>query len=112
MTSQTFHGIPRDQILWNPTVDPEKCIGCGECLEVCANGVFEFSESTSQVNVKVPTNCVVLCDKCAKLCPVEAISFPDKDETQKLLVLMFQSRNKQKISPDEPSNSTSQIEIL
>lgn len=110
MTSKLFHGIPRDQIPWNPSIDPEKCIGCRECLDVCANGVFEFSESISQATVKNPMNCVVLCDKCAKLCPASAIHFPDKDKTQKLLVQMFRKNHDQNPNPD-PSSS-SQIELL
>lgn len=26
-----WHGIPREEIPWLPTVDPETCIGCQLC---------------------------------------------------------------------------------
>ena len=109
MAAKTFHGIPREDILWSPSVDQETCIGCGECLEVCPNGVFSLSELTGKVTVADPMNCVVLCDKCAHLCPVKAISFPDKDKTQKHLVELFHERSKSKT---DVSKSDSQFELL
>lgn len=112
MASRTFHGIPREKILWNPSIDPETCIGCGECLDVCANGVFELSASSGKVKVVDPMNCVVLCDKCAQLCPVQAITFPDKDATQKLLVQLFRSRNQSSNDENSSEPPTSPIELL
>lgn len=32
-----------------------------------------------------PFNCVVGCASCAQICPVEAISFPSKDELRATL---------------------------
>lgn len=85
MSKRTYMGIPREQIPWSPKVDEDQCIGCGECLEVCPNGVYVLNEETNTMEVADPNNCVVLCDKCAGFCPVEAISFPDKEETKRLL---------------------------
>jgi NAD-dependent dihydropyrimidine dehydrogenase PreA subunit len=78
-------GIPREKIPWQPEVDAEACIGCGDCLETCPNGVFTLSYPDDRAVVANPGNCVVLCDKCAGFCPADAISFPDKEATKKLI---------------------------
>jgi TPP-dependent indolepyruvate ferredoxin oxidoreductase alpha subunit len=28
-----WKGTPRENIPWNPVVDPEKCVGCKDCFE-------------------------------------------------------------------------------
>jgi NAD-dependent dihydropyrimidine dehydrogenase PreA subunit len=83
--SATFMGIPRESIPWFPTIDEDVCTQCGECLDICPNGVFAQNNSEAKTEVANPYNCVVLCDKCASFCPSEAISFPDKDATKHLL---------------------------
>ena len=82
MAGSTFMGLPRDAIPWAPSIDPERCIGCGDCLDVCPNGVYALNEQTNQMDVVNPGQCVVLCDKCAGYCPQEAIRFPDKEVTK------------------------------
>jgi NAD-dependent dihydropyrimidine dehydrogenase PreA subunit len=73
-----WRGIPREKIPWYPTIDAGKCIGCRTCIEFCKNGVLEFDEETQKAKVRAPFNCVVECSTCGRLCPVEAISFPDE----------------------------------
>jgi len=85
MAGRPYMGIPRDKIPWRPFIDAEKCIGCGTCLETCANGVFVMNEETDKAEVVEPNNCVVMCDKCAAFCTEEAISFPDKKEIKQLI---------------------------
>jgi NAD-dependent dihydropyrimidine dehydrogenase PreA subunit len=85
MAGRDYMGIQREKIPWCPRVDADKCVGCGECLETCPNNVFVMNEQTGKVEVANPDNCVVLCDKCAGFCPQEAISFPDKEVTKKLV---------------------------
>lgn len=109
MTSRMFHGIPREKILWNPSIDAELCIGCGECLDVCANGVFKRSEESGKVMIVDPMNCVVLCDKCKTLCPVAAISFPDKSETQKSLVELFRGRKEDSAENEKGNRRTLEL---
>lgn len=83
--AKAYMGIPREKIPWFPQVDADKCIGCGACVDTCPNGVFVLNEETNTVEVANPLDCVVLCDKCAKFCPEEAIAFPDKEEMKRLL---------------------------
>ncbi|MGC8854933.1 MAG: 4Fe-4S dicluster domain-containing protein [Halothiobacillaceae bacterium] len=89
MAGRPYLGIPREMIPWRPQIDRERCIGCGECLNACPNGVFALNEDEMKMEVVSPENCVVLCDKCAALCPTEAITFPDKGETKKLVVRLL-----------------------
>ncbi len=85
MTDRTYMGIPRGDIPWFPEIEADRCIGCGECLDVCANNVFVLDESAQKMLVELPYNCVVLCDKCAKFCPQDAIRFPDRKMIKQLL---------------------------
>jgi NAD-dependent dihydropyrimidine dehydrogenase PreA subunit len=52
-----------------------------ECDKFCPHGVYERRENEEkQLIIKNPYNCVVFCRACAKTCPVDALSFPDKRE--------------------------------
>jgi NAD-dependent dihydropyrimidine dehydrogenase PreA subunit len=83
--TRTYLGIPREQIPWAPRIDAEACIGCSECLNFCPNGVYVLNETEGKVEVANPQSCVVLCDKCGPTCPNDAISFPDREQTKRLL---------------------------
>ena len=30
-----WNGIPREEIAWHPSIDSEKCTGCGMCVVSC-----------------------------------------------------------------------------
>ena len=77
-----WHGIPRDQIPWLPTVDPDACIGCQLCYVTCGREVYEMHDAHA-VAVD-PMNCAVGCTTCANICPTNAISFPTLDAVWKL----------------------------
>jgi NAD-dependent dihydropyrimidine dehydrogenase PreA subunit len=72
--------IPREKIPWYPTIDTDVCTGDQECINFCKNNVFEWDEENGHPIVKNPFNCVVGCSACAKVCPVEAITFPTMQE--------------------------------
>ncbi|HVC95475.1 MAG TPA: ferredoxin family protein [Pirellulales bacterium] len=77
-----WHGIPRDQIPWFPTVDPETCIGCQLCYITCGRNVFEMHDAHALA--VDPMNCAVGCTTCANICPTNAIAFPRLDAVWKL----------------------------
>jgi len=77
-----WHGIPREEIPWYPTVDAATCIGCTLCYVTCGRLVYEMIENKA-VAVR-PYDCMVGCSTCGTVCPVEAISFPDRDLIWKL----------------------------
>lgn len=83
MSSRSYMGIPREEIPWFPTIDPEKCTNCGACKDFCANDVFAAGEAAMEV--VWPLNCVVGCNSCTRACPAEAISFPNNEELIKVL---------------------------
>lgn len=72
-------GYPRENIDWGPTIDTEKCIGCGMCLN-CGMGVYGWKEGKSEVVQR--DRCVVGCTTCANLCPVKAIQFPSLEKVR------------------------------
>ena len=57
--------------MYNVEVDPEKWIGCGECVEICPVDVFELQDEKS-----VPVNgedCLG-CESCIEVCEEDAIT--------------------------------------
>ncbi len=87
MPKETYHGVPRSKIPWHPTIDYEKCISCGKCVDYCKLGAYEFEEKQGRKVsvVKNPNNCVVFCTGCEEICPVDAIKFPSKKETREII---------------------------
>ena len=52
-------------------VETEKCIGCGECVDICPMEVYELQDEKSvPVNVE---ECVG-CESCIEVCEQEAIT--------------------------------------
>jgi NAD-dependent dihydropyrimidine dehydrogenase PreA subunit len=87
MSGEKHHEIPRSKIPWYPSVDYEKCISCGKCVDFCSLGVFAFEEKEGEkiVVVKNPYSCVVLCSGCDEVCPIGAIKHPSRKETQRTI---------------------------
>jgi ferredoxin len=50
---------------------PEKCTGCGRCVEVCPHGVFEMRDKRAAVTDR---NRCMECGACAKNCEFSAIT--------------------------------------
>ena len=55
---------------WVIKIDHDKCVGAGECVEVCPSDVFEIIENKSNANHV--DECIECC-ACVGACPVEAI---------------------------------------
>ena len=69
IASGSFLRLPREGRL---ALDPARCIGCGECVEVCPRGVLVVEERRARF--AVPQACLA-CAACALQCPADALSF-------------------------------------
>ncbi len=74
--TKPWHGIPREEIDWHPSIDEDACIGCGTCVTGCSRKVYRFDFLHKKAVVADPLNCMVACMTCANTCPTSAISFP------------------------------------
>ena len=55
-------------------VDEEKCIGCGECVEVCPSDVYEIQDEKSIV---INEEECIGCESCLEVCEQEAITLTE-----------------------------------
>ncbi len=57
--------------MYEVTVDNDKCMGCGECVDICPVEVYELQNEKS-----VPVNAeeCVGCESCIEVCEQEAIT--------------------------------------
>ena len=83
--AQRYENIPREEIPWWPSIDYDTCVGCQECYSFCPNDVFDWDDSSSHPVVARPTNCVVFCKSCSRVCSVDAIQFQSKAEIVALI---------------------------
>jgi NAD-dependent dihydropyrimidine dehydrogenase PreA subunit len=81
----SWWGVDRKEIEWYPTIDHDKCAGCGLCFVTCGRRVFDFDTQLSKPVVKYKYNCLVGCQTCANLCPTNAITFPEVPMMKKLV---------------------------
>ena len=54
-------------------IDPNICIGCGRCHDVCPGTLIKINEQ-KKAYIKYPKDCWG-CTSCIKECPVHAIQF-------------------------------------
>ncbi len=69
--------LPRNQVNWGPTINPDTCVSCGMCMN-CGKKVFEWIDNRPVVARY--DDCVVGCTTCGNLCLSHAISFPNIEE--------------------------------
>lgn len=77
MAEKIWHGIKRNKFKWHPVIDYSKCTNCGLCILSCGASVYSWSPSQNKVFIINPENCVIGCTTCGKVCPKNAITFPE-----------------------------------
>lgn len=63
--------------MFKPEVDNDKCIGCGECIDVCPSDVYEMQDDKS-----VPVNAeeCIGCEACLEACEQDAITITEIED--------------------------------
>ncbi len=56
---------------YNPIVDSDKCVGCGECVDVCPVEVYELQDGKSNA---VNGDVCFGCESCLEVCEHGALS--------------------------------------
>jgi len=60
---------------WYPVIDYSRCTNCMECIDFCLFGVYGVDE-VDTILVEQPDNCRKGCPACSRVCPENAIMFP------------------------------------
>jgi hypothetical protein len=60
---------------WYPVIDFTRCTNCMECLDFCLFGVYGVDRFET-ILVQQPDNCRKGCPACSRVCPENAIIFP------------------------------------
>lgn len=60
---------------WYPVIDYSRCTNCMECIDFCLFGVYGVGTAES-ILVEQPDNCRKGCPACSRVCPENAIIFP------------------------------------
>ncbi len=56
-------------------IDFEKCISCGDCVEVCTEEVYGLED---EVLVVINEENCIECDACAEICEFESITIEEE----------------------------------
>ncbi|MBI81646.1 MAG: ferredoxin [Planctomycetaceae bacterium] len=60
---------------WYPVIDYSRCTNCMECIDFCLFGVYGV-DNVETILVEQPDNCRKGCPACSRVCPENAIMFP------------------------------------
>jgi len=60
---------------WYPVIDFARCTNCMECIDFCLFGVYGVDD-VETILVEQPDNCRKGCPACSRVCPENAIIFP------------------------------------
>ncbi len=60
---------------WYPVIDFGRCTNCLECIDFCLFGVYGI-DAAETILVEQPDNCRQGCPACSRVCPENAIIFP------------------------------------
>ncbi|QDT00444.1 ATP-binding protein [Adhaeretor mobilis] len=61
---------------WYPVIDFSRCTNCLECIDFCLFGVYGM-DGQETILVEQPDNCRKGCPACSRVCPENAIIFPE-----------------------------------
>ena len=66
---------------WYPVIDYARCTNCMECIDFCLFGVYGI-DTLDRILVEEQDNCKKGCPACSRVCPENAIIFPQHKSPQ------------------------------
>ena len=57
------------------TINSGKCVGCGECVDICPEEVYELHD---EISVVVNEEECVGCESCVEVCEEDAITLTEE----------------------------------
>ncbi|HVJ67104.1 MAG TPA: ferredoxin family protein [Caulifigura sp.] len=73
-TRSDFTGTSKRR--WYPVIDYSRCTNCMECIDFCLFGVYGLDDH-ERILVEQQDNCKKGCPACSRVCPANAIIFPE-----------------------------------
>jgi len=74
--------VPRERFRGKITVDPDLCIGCGGCANVCPAGVIVIYDTDQLTRVlEFHWGRCTYCGRCEEVCPERAVRLTAEFET-------------------------------
>lgn len=64
---------PPENLRGRLEVDPNKCIGCGNCVRTCPSRLITIENYKDERIVKFSSGRCIYCGRCAAACPEKAI---------------------------------------
>jgi NAD-dependent dihydropyrimidine dehydrogenase PreA subunit len=94
---------------WYPVIDYSRCTNCMECIDFCLFGVYGV-DGAETILVEQPDNCRKGCPACSRVCPENAIIFP-QHKTPAIAGSALESAGGLKIDLSQLFGAPSAIEI-
>jgi len=72
-----LHSFADDEVKrrWYPVIDYSRCTNCMECIDFCLFGVYGV-DNLDRILVEAQDSCKKGCPACSRVCPENAIIFP------------------------------------